>query len=386
MRILVICRHDPFKARGGTEVFTNNLAVELVRVGHRVTVAYGSSKTFWGPMKVPYEVSRINRHEMKLLNVPYLMGLELLLKSIRLRRIPFDVAIGLGAMGIGPLFLSLRSSTPRPILAYYAIDCRFLEYREQIFALRQRGLSPRLIDFVLRFVPFVLMDKVSCDSSDLVFASSRDTAEALRAYYGTSQSKIRVLYLGVPDDFADGFDSVETSVPTFLHIMTDPIRRGTVYLLRALQIMCTEYHAKARAIIVGRDSFCENVARKLDVDAMFVDRRIPRDELKRLYASCTCQISPSVADGFNMPVLEAAMFGKPSIVSNASCLPELVKDGFDGYVVPLADVNSLAERMSRIATDEKLRRRMSRNAREKAKDFHISAVARNLIQILKEGG
>ena len=82
----------------------------------------------------------------------------------------------------------------------------------------------------------------------------------------------------------------------------------------------------------------------------FRDKHI---ETREIYASCTALIVPSVSEGFCLPVIEAAMFSKPAIVSNAGSLPELVDEGVDGYVVPVANVSLLADRIYILANDEK---------------------------------
>jgi mannosyltransferase len=81
-------------------------------------------------------------------------------------------------------------------------------------------------------------------------------------------------------------------------------------------------------------------------------------------------------------VVEAAMLGKPAIVSNTGSLPELVVDGENGFIVPLANVAALAERMYQIAVNEQLRKRMSEKAKQLSQRFKISNAAKTLIKLL----
>lgn len=55
----------------------------------------------------------------------------------------------------------------------------------------------------------------------------------------------------------------------------------------------------------------------------------------------------------NMPntVLEAYAHGKPAVVFDVGCMPEIVEDGATGAVVPFKDVNALGEAVARYVAD-----------------------------------
>ena len=60
---------------------------------------------------------------------------------------------------------------------------------------------------------------------------------------------------------------------------------------------------------------------------------VPDELLVHLYQSCGLFVFPSLYEGFGLPVAEAMACGAPTIVSDASCLPELVPNPearFDG--------------------------------------------------------
>lgn len=82
---------------------------------------------------------------------------------------------------------------------------------------------------------------------------------------------------------------------------------------------------------------------------------------------------------FCLPVVEAAAFGKPSIVTNAGSLPELVNNGETGFIVNIGDASMLASKMYLVAVDDNLRRKMGVNAKERAQKFKISNVAKQTL-------
>jgi glycosyltransferase involved in cell wall biosynthesis len=84
---------------------------------------------------------------------------------------------------------------------------------------------------------------------------------------------------------------------------------------------------------------------------------------EKVYARSTVLVLPSLADGFGYVVGEAMSCGLPVIVTTATGAADLVEDGVNGFVVPPADAAALADRLSRLAGDRELPRRMGAAAR-----------------------
>jgi glycosyltransferase involved in cell wall biosynthesis len=74
-------------------------------------------------------------------------------------------------------------------------------------------------------------------------------------------------------------------------------------------------------------------------------------------------IHPSLAEGFGRAVLEAMALGKPVIASAVGGLREAIRDGYNGYLVPLGDVDAIARRWRELLSDVELRGRLGREAR-----------------------
>lgn len=67
---------------------------------------------------------------------------------------------------------------------------------------------------------------------------------------------------------------------------------------------------------------------------------------------------PSLADTFGLAVLEALCCGVPVVCFDTGALPELVRDGENGLVVPCGDDEAVTAALSRLAGDVALRRRL----------------------------
>lgn len=85
--------------------------------------------------------------------------------------------------------------------------------------------------------------------------------------------------------------------------------------------------------------------------------RVDPADLSLVYSSFDVLVVPSlVPESFGLVVLEAFSAGRPAVVFSSGALPELVRDGVDGVVVPRRDAASLAGVLQRFIDDpEQLR-------------------------------
>jgi D-inositol-3-phosphate glycosyltransferase len=87
-----------------------------------------------------------------------------------------------------------------------------------------------------------------------------------------------------------------------------------------------------------------------------------QDMLQYYYSAAEMVVMPSDYESFGMVALEAMACGAPVIASDVGGLSYLVKHGRTGYRVPARDSKALAAKISRLLTDEGLRRRIGHRA------------------------
>lgn len=370
----MVDRYDPF-SRAGTQMLDKLLSLELSKLGHEVHIVCGPTYGAKG-LDVKIEHSVIIHH-VPCLNVNYLGGLDFFLKvrKFLLKHFnEFDVVVCHDFTG-GLASLGIKQNTP---LIYYAHDVA-----ASVFKMLQYTPLRRRFRYILFMRYLMFAEKSIFREADLTIAIAKCVKEDICKYYDISPEKIAVNYHGVESNFVNGIKPSFPEVPSFLHIATDHQRKGTRYLLQAISILQKKYNIKGNAIIVGKkDPYYVNLAKSLMVNAIFLGN-VSENELKNLYASCTCLVVPSIREGFCIPVIEASLFGKPVIVTRAGALPELIEDGVDGFIVPVADVYSMAEKMYVLATDKRLRKAMAVKASEKAEKFRIALTAERFVDAIK---
>lgn len=108
-------------------------------------------------------------------------------------------------------------------------------------------------------------------------------------------------------------------------------------------------------------------------------------DIQALYRRASIFALSSRAEGFVMVLLEAMAFGTP--VVGFSCragVGEVVTDGKDGYLVPMGDVDSFADKLAQLMEDSELCRRMGVQACASIQRFDRERIINEWDQLLRE--
>ena len=105
-------------------------------------------------------------------------------------------------------------------------------------------------------------------------------------------------------------------------------------------------------------------------------RHVPFHEVHALFQDADLFAYPSLHEGSAFATYEALASGLPVVTTpNAG---SVVRDGIEGYVVPIRDVDALVDRIERLHADPALRAAMSGAARARALDFTWTAYRRRV--------
>ena len=90
---------------------------------------------------------------------------------------------------------------------------------------------------------------------------------------------------------------------------------------------------------------------------------------------------PSTYEGFGLVVLEAMSQGLPVIATPVGCVPDLVRDGETGVIVPLRDSKGLAGAVTRLMASPSSRARLGANAVASVASMSWGCTAERTIEV-----
>ncbi len=112
---------------------------------------------------------------------------------------------------------------------------------------------------------------------------------------------------------------------------------------------------------------------------------IPYQQMPALYQNADILLFPTVREGFGLVVAEAMACGLPVVATNCSSLPELIDGGKGGFLCPLGNVNSFAEKINFLADNPELRREMGEYNRAKVeKMFTLERMVAQYQELFEE--
>jgi glycosyltransferase involved in cell wall biosynthesis len=95
-----------------------------------------------------------------------------------------------------------------------------------------------------------------------------------------------------------------------------------------------------------------------------------------------CFYFPSLSESFGIAAAEAMSTGLPVVASDVGGLPEIIRDGQNGYLVPTEDAHLAAERLRQLRANPELRRTLGRAARATVLDrFTTTHTARRFLEL-----
>jgi colanic acid/amylovoran biosynthesis glycosyltransferase len=78
----------------------------------------------------------------------------------------------------------------------------------------------------------------------------------------------------------------------------------------------------------------------------------------------------SFAEGLPIALMEAMAMGIPCISTLVAGIPELIRDGLDGLLVPASSEQALSAALERLICDAELRRRFAIAGRQRVEEFY----------------
>lgn len=211
--------------------------------------------------------------------------------------------------------------------------------------------------------------------ADLVLVPSKFVESAVQALAPAAVAPSLVPY-GID---TSAFEKSERTVPgRVLFVGSVGLIKGNPDLAAAARVLACK-HPQIEVHVVGpyENEFISHPA----LAGPHYRGPIPRAQIAQVFAEADVFVLPTIADSFALVQLEALAAGVP-VITTPNC-GSLVRDGVDGYIVPIRSPEILAERIAEVVGDRGLRERMSQAARARALEFSLPRYAERLLTAIK---
>ncbi len=241
----------------------------------------------------------------------------------------------------------------------------FQSFRQRLTSHHGRPYHTNWRNYLFRLTYYnlarALMERPAVRRARHLVMPSQSTQREFIDHYGVDPGRTTLLYLGIDlERLADLPPRTEArrqlgfgdSTPIMLYIGFSTPRKGVEYLAQALGAMQTP----AQLVMVGKWD-ANYQARFLAAlgearERAHIAGYVPDSRLPLYLAAADLFVSPTLLEGFGIPLVEAMAAGLPVVTAAGGSAGEVVGDG--GLVVPPADSAALAATLDRVLAEPEL--------------------------------
>lgn len=166
--------------------------------------------------------------------------------------------------------------------------------------------------------------------------------------------------------------------------------KGVLILIDAANKLKPEFKDKVEFILVGGLWSNPSALKKEEIEALCDGEYIKwlgyRTDVKNLLTQSSIVAFPSYyREGLPKSLIEANAIGRPIITTDSIGCRDTVEDGVNGFIIPIKDSDTLADKIRILVNHPELRKEMGKEARKIAEhDFSIDKVVEMHLRIYNE--
>jgi glycosyltransferase involved in cell wall biosynthesis len=270
--------------------------------------------------------------------------------------VPCDICVAWSSFGLR----TIRKAKKFGALGVIDHGSAHIKYHEKI--LREEydilGIRPNKINLVH---PGVLKKEVAeYAEADYIFVPSSFSKKTFLDE-GVAESKVIQVPYGVN---LKEFTPVPKKDSVFRVVYAGgmTIQKGVHYLLRAfseLNIPNSEL-----LLIGGFNDEIKPFFKKYSGKFKYIGK-VSQKELTNYYSQSSVFVLNSIQDGFGMVIIQAMACGLPVIATENTGGPDIIRDGTDGFIIPIRSVDMLKEKLYFFYKNPEMARQMGDSARKR---------------------
>jgi glycosyltransferase involved in cell wall biosynthesis len=281
----------------------------------------------------------------------------------------------------------------KPDLVFFSMVQQPVLYRgrvvttmQDLTTLRFRNRSKNWLVFTFKREVYRHVNKYAARKSVNLITPSQFVKEDVMQFTGVPASKITVTHEAA-DLIKDKPEAVpDLSGKQFIMYVGRPLEHKNLPRLIDAFVELQSSHPELRLVLAGKkDDLYERIAddvRRRDIKNVVFTGFVSEGQLRWLYQQTACYVFPSLSEGFGLPSIEAMLHGAPVAASNATCLPEVNRDGAV-YFDP-DDVADMARAIDSVISNDQLAAKLRRQGALVAKSYSWDRMAQQTLNVLSK--
>ena len=112
--------------------------------------------------------------------------------------------------------------------------------------------------------------------------------------------------------------------------------------------------------------------------------QIENEKVPQYLAIGDCFVLPSLKEGFGIAILEAQAVGLPVIATNVGGIPDIIKDGKTGILVPARNPEAIAKAIFKIYSQLSFAQKLVQNAKANLENYNWDKIAQKVYLIYQK--
>lgn len=208
---------------------------------------------------------------------------------------------------------------------------------------------------------------------------------------GVAEDKIRLIHNGLdvdcfqaprePEELKKELGLDENKITITMVARLHPVKGHEFFLRAAREII--EQGINAQFLIIGEGRWREKIEEQVKELGLEEKVFMPGyySPIEDIYALTDIFCLSSLMEGFGMVILEAMWLRVPVVASRVGGIPEIIDDGYDGFLVEPRDYKALGRALIKLCENKKLTEQLIVNGEKKARMFTVAAMSQQVEKI-----
>lgn len=200
-------------------------------------------------------------------------------------------------------------------------------------------------------------------------------------YEGVGQGFVEIARQIKEKDFKTVNDKWDIKKPYLFYVGNAQPHKNLTQLIKVFKITREKYPELQLVLSGPEHVFWERIKKENNAEGIIFTGFVSEKELATLYKNAAVYVFPSLEEGFGIPLLEAMACGCPVAASDIGALKE-IGGGAAVYFRP-ADENDMAEKVSQVLENRKLRESLVKDGRQRVNEFSWKKMAKETLEVYK---